>query len=168
MLVCAHCPANIFAVVVLLVLPGNISRPYSRHFILSLVLYQGVSLFGVHLLFARAIKVLYRPRRVLCSILARSSGCLKLLKKLKEKRESKKEISNRANKAMSTSGLFSRAHFTLGLLVHSFATDVRGLIGFTYGPFGQVTVSAFVRYVLLYGKFLLITHKWIRAQSLYQ
>ena len=145
-LLCAHCPVNVFLVVVLIHSGQAISAP-NRFFITAFVLYQFFSIFGVHLVFASAIRVIYRPRRILCKIVAESGVARRTV------------LNGRVN-GISVKGLVS-----LSLLVHSFPAEKRGQIGFTYGSFGKVTVAAFARYVLLYGKFLLITHKWIRSKA---
>ncbi len=143
----AHCPDNVFMVVVLLHSGGHTLLPaHSRFFLTAFVLYQFCSIFGIHLMFTLAVKVIFRPRRRLCLIMAESG----LVRK-------------------GQKGIFSgKGLISLSLLVYSFPAERRLQVGFTYGPFGQVTMGTFAKYVLLYGKFLLITHKWIRAQSLYQ
>ena len=139
-LIFAHCPANVFMMALLMhgKVPGH-----SRPFIITISVYQCASIFGMHLIFAQAIRVLYRPRRVLCAVVAQ--------------RGHKGRGSFRAPEST-----LRRGHLSLSLLVHSFATDARGLIGFTYGPFGRVTMTSFTKYVLLYVKFLLITSKWAK------
>ncbi len=138
-LLSAHCPVNVFLVVVLIHSGQAIPAP-NRFFITAFVLYQFTTIFGVHLMFASAIRVIYRPRRILCRIVA-------------ENGVARRAVLNRVT-GMSEKGLIN-----LSLLVHSFPADKQRQVGFTYGPLGQVTVGAFARYVLLYGKFLLITYK---------
>lgn len=140
-LLLAHCPSNVFMVVAFL--HGRVP-PNGHLFIGTFMFYQFFNIFGMHLLFASAIKVIYKPRRFLCNLMATGTG----------KNYSKKFGSRVVN---------SRKQLSLSLIIHSFPSDKHNQISFTYGPFGQVTMGAFTKYVLLYVKFLLITHKWIRT-----
>lgn len=136
-LLLANCPSNVFMVVVLW--NEKTISTHSQFFLITFVAYEITVIFGLHLIFATASKVIYAPKQILCNFIV--------------KKQNFKKLNN-------------KNFVSINLFVQTFSTKKTKQIGFTYGPFGHVTLGAFTKFVLIYIKFLLITHKWMQTYKL--
>lgn len=114
-----------------------------RLFLLAFIVSQMVGIFGVHFILTIYSERIHRPAKVVLFGHLVRAGCT-LIYSVREKYISSRKV--------STS---SRIKFAWIIsLLHT-----NNKFGITYGLFGLVTLNTFARFVILFGKFLLITYK---------
>lgn len=104
----------------------------NRAFISLFIIHEFYCIFAVHLFLAKCTKVIHRPSVLLLNLMANS------------------RFSKNGNK-------LSSAQMKLSNLIYAFHSVKR--YGFTYGSFGLITMAAFAKYLMQYGKFLMISYK---------
>ncbi|KAH9407989.1 hypothetical protein TYRP_011641 [Tyrophagus putrescentiae] len=162
-LLLANCPSNVW--MINWIFHGQVEGTAHQLFILGFIFYQAVAIFGYHLLYASTSRCLHSSARLLLSLMAQNGSTDEeyfYLSHPNLRRKYRRRSTDRQRKSSLS------VQMTLHSLISAFHVALPARYGFTYGAnFGLVTLSAFTRYVLLYGKFLLITHKWIRLHEVY-
>lgn len=114
------------------ILSGQVTRPNSA-FLLLYIVHECYCIFGIHLFLALCSTTIHRPAGELMHLMVVNRHRLGRL----------------------------RARLQLSHLIFALHVPWPQRYGFMYGQVGLVTMAAFARYLMMYGRYMIITYRLI-------